>query len=199
MRWLNKNNKENIVLNYSSHSRLRILSEWMIGCTTSITDIRILYPRGKNNEDLCVGDLFSVVLWHTLVKKGMSVKIDRGKGISNVSHNAIKNDIHRKNCLIIMVITRDGINKFNHYNFYNELKECNKAILEEDKSTDLFLPILLCSPDSIDEYGKKMYNNLIKINNLNRIEDFMGSSLNEGFIPFQKHIYRSIQRIISSI
>ena len=63
--------------------------------------------------------------------------------------DAIIEDIRRSDCLVFIVITKDGINETKHKHFYQELIECKKIIENNAKRKDLFVPILLCEPDTI--------------------------------------------------
>ena len=69
MRWFNlfrKNNIENAVIDNPFRIQLREKHEGQIGYVVSIPRVRILYPRGKNRGDICVADLFSIILWDTI-------------------------------------------------------------------------------------------------------------------------------------
>lgn len=93
---------------------------------------------------------------------------------------------------------KDGINETKHKHFYQELIECKKIIENNAKRKDLFVPILLCEPDTIDVHGKRMYSELIENNRLERIEDFVGLSLNKGLKEFKEFIHKTIRPYILS-
>lgn len=178
MRWFNlfrKNNIENAVIDNPFRIQLREKHEGQIGYVVSIPRVRILYPRGKNRGDICVADLFSIILWDTIDENyDVRVRIDRGDSgrdknnvaIDNKIYDAIIEDIRRSDCLVFIVITKDGINETKHKHFYQELIECKKIIENNAKRKDLFVPILLCEPDTIDVHGKRMYSELIENNRL---------------------------------
>ena len=202
MRWFNlfrKNNIENAVIDNPFRIQLREKHEGQIGYVVSIPRVRILYPRGKNRGDICVADLFSIILWDTIDENyDVRVRIDRGDSgrdknnvaIDNKIYDAIIEDIRRSDCLVFIVITKDGINETKHKHFYQELIECKKIIENNAKRKDLFVPILLCEPDTIDVHGKRMYSELIENNRLERIEDFVGLSLNKGLKEYIKLFVR---------
>ena len=122
MRWFNlfrKNNIENAVIDNPFRIQLREKHEGQIGYVVSIPRVRILYPRGKNRGDICVADLFSIILWDTIDENyDVRVRIDRGDSgrdknnvaIDNKIYDAIIEDIRRSDCLVFIVITKDGIN-----------------------------------------------------------------------------------------
>lgn len=117
MRWFNlfrKNNIENAVIDNPFRIQLREKHEGQIGYVVSIPRVRILYPRGKNRGDICVADLFSIILWDTIDENyDVRVRIDRGDSgrdknnvaIDNKIYDAIIEDIRRSDCLVFIVIT----------------------------------------------------------------------------------------------
>lgn len=173
-----------------------------IGFKNAISQIRILYPRCETRADLTVSDLFSVILWDVLDSEfrkdpSINIKIDRDDSINN-SNDAIMRDIRSEDCLIVIIITKEGLDKDNHPTFFKELKECHRVISHNEKNKRLFIPFLLCSPKAIDDKGIEMYN-LIATHNLERVEDFFTVSLNNGLKPFKNMLLNKIKHRIKSI
>ncbi|MCM1142406.1 MAG: hypothetical protein NC453_27875 [Muribaculum sp.] len=163
--------------------------EQKIGSVKQYPTIRILYPRGKNRGDICVADLFCLILWDVLEENNIEVHIDRG---NNKSYRSILNDIKRNDCYIVIIITCDGISETKHEYFYHELIECNRVITDNIKSKEWFIPILLCEPENINVEGVTLFNKLVKYNKLDRIEDFAGLSLNKGLKLLKRDMFESI-------
>ena len=168
-----------------------------LGIQNFISQIRILYPRSNNRADLSVSDLFSVILWDVLEteldkKHSIKIKIDRN---TYSDEETIMNDIRRTDCLIIIVLTKEGLNKEKHPFFCKEIEECGNILTYNKKRKILFMPLLLCLLDSIDEDEGKIYNIIAK-HNLERVEDFCALSLNNGFNTFRIQILNAIKRRI---
>lgn len=171
-----------------------------IGIQDFISQIRILYPRSKNRADLSVSDLFSVILCDVLEKElknkySIEVKIDRN---TYSVAEAVKNDIRREDCLIIIIITKDGLHKDSHPIFFEEIKECGDVIINEEKRKILFMPILLCIPENIIGEERKVYDLLAK-HDLEWVEDFCSLSLNFGLDVFRSQLLNSIVRRLRSL
>ncbi len=171
-----------------------------IGIQDFITQIRILYPRSKNRADLSVSDLFSVILCDVLEKElkkkySIKVKIDRNTYSVNES---VKNDIRRGDCLIIIIITKDGLHKDSHPIFFEEIKECRNVLINGEKRKILFMPILLCLLENITEKESEIYNLVVR-HDLERVEDFCALSLNFGLDMFRNQLLNSITRRMRSV
>lgn len=96
MRWFNlfrKNNIENAVIDNPFRIQLREKHEGQIGYVVSIPRVRILYPRGKNRGDICVADLFSIILWDT-IDENYDVRVSVGLSL-NKGLKEFKEFIHK--------------------------------------------------------------------------------------------------------
>lgn len=122
-------------------------------------NIRILYPRAKSGNNLDTVELFCAWLYVALqwLKNDISspsieireIRIDaRGRS----TENDILADIRDKNCLILIVLSKESIKKdgsgtYKHKNLIKEIELINEIIKTEDKNEHLFLPLYLCNPN----------------------------------------------------
>lgn len=136
------------------------------GATNKICiNIRILYPRAKPGHNLDTAELFCAWLYVALqwLKEDISspsieirdIRIDaRGR---TSTKDDIFADIRDKNCLIIIVLSKESIEKKNedgsgaykHEYLIEEIELINELIKSKDKNEHLFLPLYLCNPDNL--------------------------------------------------
>lgn len=203
MKWINflhkflfYHKKVNSILNKQNRNEQFDKHCAQIGYPNQVSYIRILYPRRTNHDELNVAELFSVILWDTLDDyKSLYVKIDRK---SDESISEIIEDIRRRDCLILIVITKDSLNTNKHRNYHYELEECKHLISTNKKNKKLFLPILLSSFRTTDIKDKLMQD-LLGTSDIVREETFCNLSLDNGFTEFRNKIYAMIERRLKSL
>ena len=126
-----------------------------IGGNTQKIDIRILYPRGKDDGSLLLSDILAVLITVCLEKlKGETngriivgdVKIDRKGGSRK---DTIFKDIRDPNCYIIIILSKDVARKSNHQAFEDELNEVLQVLENKSKPEKMFLPIYMCSREKL--------------------------------------------------
>jgi hypothetical protein len=121
-----------------------------------IISVRILYPKGKDDESLLLSDslaeLIAVCLKQVKSEREdkiivSDVRIDRH---GDSREERISQDIFDANCFVIIVLTEDVKQMSKHPTFEHELEQVLYAINKKRKPEKMFLPVYTCCREEME-------------------------------------------------